>query len=366
MKFKRRIAAVCSSILVFGFSFLLFPQTTTETVTKNPPTVTSAPTATPVPVFPTGDTETISPTPPSVLTQKPDNYVHVLLDDTNIKAPMAAISDLVTAYITAYYSNDYETVSSLVTDPSFLNPTVMEEEAGNIKNVENIELYAKPGIDGIFSIVYASFSLYYKDIQISVPQFTEYYIKRLSDGTYRIQTVPLSKSTSDILMQARSTEGIQKLAIASLIRRYHVACLMINEPLLKQCVTDSDYLNINYLSSRYSVTETITDYDFLLYPGVNEFDYIVFVTHKEKIVFSDTPAPCMEYYYIDLDDTTGVPRIYLGITSLDTDAYCAAVIQNDEIQELAKQINLDMQNALLADDDLKDFYQLLLSNTENQ
>jgi len=55
----------------------------------------------------------------------------------------------------------------------------------------------------------------------------------------------------------------------------------------------------------------------------------------------------------------------LGITALDTDAYCAAVIQSDEIQALAKETNEMMQEALLSDDDLKDFYQLLLSNSNS-
>ena len=165
--------------------------------------------------------------------------------------------------------------------------------------------------------------------------------------------------------EARRSENVLELAISSLIRRYHAACLTVNEPLLKQCVTDSDYLNLDYIASRYSVTESFSDYDFLLYPGINEFDYIVFVTHKEKIVFSDTPAPCMESYYISLNPSTGIPSVYLGITALDTDAYCAAVIQSDEIQALAKETNEMMQEALLSDDDLKDFYQLLLSNSNS-
>ena len=74
----------------------------------------------------------------------------------------------------------------------------------------------------------------------------------------------------------------------------------------------------------------------------------------------------MESYYISLDPNTGIPSVYLGITSLDTDAYCAAVIQSDEIQALAKDTNTKMQEALLSDDDLKDFYQLLLSNGSSE
>ena len=364
MKFKRYMTAICSSALVLGLSFLLYPQSPAATDTKVAPTATAAPTASPVTNVPTGEEvpeSTPAPTATTAPTPTPEIEHHKLLTG-DLTATLSGVADVVTSYITSYYANDYDAVSALVTDASLLNTTLMETNAKNVSKVEDITLYSKPGIDGIFSIVYASYSLYYKDLQLSVPQFSEYYVKRLADGTFRIQTVPLSSKTMAAFAEARRSENVLELAISSLIRSYHTACLTVNETLLKQCVTDSDYLDLDYLASRYSVTESFSDYEFLLYPGINEFDYIVFVTHKEKIVFSDTPAPCMESYYISLNPSTGVPSIYLGITSLDTDAYCAAVIQSDEIQALAKETNTDMQEALLADDDLKDFYQLLLSN----
>lgn len=368
MKFKRYIMAFCSSALVFGLSFILFPQTTPSVTTDTTPTATAAPTATPEPTVSPANSKatatpvaTATPSPEPVPTEPPKPTLPVGLADNELSNPVSGVSELVTAYIQAYYSNDVDTVSSLVLTPSSVDTETMEKDSENIQKVDNIELYKNPGIDGIYNIVYATYSLYYKDLQLYVPQFSEYYVRRLSDGSFRIQT-ELPEETKMAFLQARQTEVVQKLAISSLIRRYHAACLVVNEPLLKQCVTDADYLNLPYLSSRYSVSESFTDYDFLLYPGINEFDYIVFVTHKEKIVFSDTPAPCMEYYYVDVDDLSGLPCIYLGITSLDTDAYCAAVIQNEDIQALAAQINLDMQEALRADDDLQDFYQLLISN----
>ena len=365
MKFKRCMTAICSSALVLGLSFLLYPQSPAATDTKGTPTAAISPTAVPTPSSPTNEqvpSATQAPTSTPAPTATPEIEHHKILTG-ELSATLSGVADVVTSYITSYYANDYEAVSALVTDASLLNTTLMENKSKNVSKVEDLTLYSKPGIDGIFSIVYASYSLYYKDLQVSVPQFSEYYVKRLTDGTFRIQTVPLSSKTMSAFAEARRSENVLELSISSLIRRYHTACLTVNEPLLKECVTDSDYLNLDYLASRYSVTESFSDYDFLLYPGINEFDYIVFVTHKEKIVFSDTPAPCMESYYISLNPSTGIPSIYLGITSLDTDAYCAAVIQSDEIQTLAKEINEKMQEALLSDDDLKDFYQLLLSNS---
>lgn len=368
MKFKRCMTAICSSALVLGLSFLLYPQTPATTHTEATPTVTVAPTATPAVTSPANEfmpTKTPGPTATPAPTATPV-IPHYKLLTGDFSTPLSGAADAVHAYIAAYYANDYDTVSELVTDASALNPELMESDSKNVSKVMDIALYARPGINGVTSIIYATYSLYYSDLQISVPQFSEYYVKRVSDGTFRIHTVPLSEETLYAFSVARRTENVLELAIASLIQRYHCACLTVNEPLLKQCVTDSDYLNLDYIASRYSVTESFSDYEFYLYPGINEFDYIVYVTHNEKIVFSDTPAPCMESYYISLNPNTGIPSIYLGITSLDTDAYCAALEQNDEIQALATETINKLQEALLSDDDLNDFYQLLLSNGSSE
>lgn len=365
MKFKRCISAICSSALVLGLSFLLSPQPNDFTDTSVSPTEAANPTLTPSADPIMGGTATPAPdsTPTPAVTPAV-TFLPLLTGD--LKTPISGVSDVVTAYITAYYNNDYEAASLLVTDASFLDASVMESDCKNVKKLENLELYSKPGIDGVFSIVYATYSLYYSDIQVSVPQFSEYYVKRMPDGTFLIQTIPFSDETTEVFTQARQSGGALELAVSTLIRRYHNACLAVNEPMLKQCVTNSDYLDLNFIGSRYSMTEYFTDYDFLIYNGINEFDYVAFVTHKEKIVFSETGAPCMESYYIKVDKSTGVPSIYLGITSLDTDAYCAALIQSDKIQELAKQTNADMENALMSDDDLKEFYQLLVSNSSGE
>ncbi len=365
MKFKRCISAICSSALVLGLSFLLYPQPKLSTGTSVSPTGTV--TATPTPVDNSDPVSSVTDTPKSTPTPAVTPEVTFLpLLTGDLKDPLPEISDLVTAYITAYYNNDSDTIATLVTDASLFDAASMDKDCKNVKSLENLKLYSRPGIDGVFSIVYATYSLYYSDIQVSIPQFSEYYVKRLADGTFLIQTAPLSDKTAEVFTQARQSGDALKLAVSTLIQRYHNACLAVNEPLLKQCVTDADYLNLNYIDSRYSVTESFSDYDIIIYNGINEFDYVAFVIHKEKIVFSDTPAPCMESYYIQMDEATGIPSIYLGITSLDTDAYCASLIQSDTIQELAKQTNTAMQEALMSDDDLKEFYQLLVSNSSEE
>lgn len=372
MKFRRSMSAIYSSALVLGLTLLFYPETVTAISDKpghiEMSTPTAPPEATRIPDAQTDapfvtivpnvqNTPAIEPETPSV----PDQKVHPLFLD-KLETPSTGVADLVTSYLKSYYSCDFETLSTLVTDASLLSSTLIEKNAAKVTEVRNINLYSKTGIDDIFSVVYATYSLYYSDTMASIPQFSEFYIKRYDNGSFRIYIAPLASKTKEAMLKSKQTESILTLMVSSLIQRFNIACLTGNETLMKQCVTDTDYLNLDFYRSRYAVTEGFSDYEFLLYPGINEFDYIVFVSYKEKVVFSDTAAPCMDYYFISLDTATGNPSIYLGITSLDTDAYCAAITQSEEIQTLAAQTNERMQKALFADDDLKDFYQLLLGS----
>lgn len=376
MRHKRFIAFIYSSALVLGLSFLLYPQMTdfhkltasSENVTPEiPATPTLAPTLSPTDE-PENPTAALKPTatPSPTATPKPELKLPTLLVANELLTPLPGARSTVTAYIEAYYKNDFETLSTLVTDASLLNRELIEKNTANIKKADDIKLYAKPGVNGIFSIIYATYSVYYEDIPIPLPQYSEYYVKRSADGSFKIETVPLSSETRQAFQIARQTEVVRDLYIPTLIKRYHNACLTVNESVLNGCVTNTDYLNFEYLASRYSVTEGFSDYEFYVYPGLNEFDYVVFVTYNEKIVFSDTPAPCFDYFCIDINDYSGFPAIFQGEISTETEAYLTSLVNLDAIQELYATTLKKMEQALLADDDLNDFYELMNSGSDSQ
>lgn len=372
MRHKRFMAMIYSSALVLGLSFLLYPQMIsfhkpvagTANVT---PGIPATPTLTPT-EEPGAPTAALKPTasPAPTVTPKPELKLPTLLVANELLTPLPGAQSAVTTYIEAYYKNDFETLSTLVTDASLLNKELIEKNTANIKKADDIKLYAKPGINGIFSVIYATYSIYYEDIPTPLPQYSEYYVKRSADGSFKIETVPLSAETRQAFQIARQTEVVRDLYIPTLIKRYHNACLTVNESVLNGCVTNTDYLNFEYLASRYSVTETFSDYEFYVYPGLNEFDYVVFVTYNEKIVFSDTPAPCFDYFCIDINDYSGFPAIFQGEISTETEAYLTSLVNLDAIQELYATTLKKMEQALLADDDLNDFYKLMNSGSDSQ
>ena len=367
MRRKRLMATICSSALVLGLSFLLYPQMTsfhkpTVSAGNVTPGIETTPTLAPTPTVQVGTpTAAVQPTvsPEPSATPKPELKLPALLVANELLTPLPGVQSAVNTYIQAYYSNDFETLSTVVTDASLLNKELIEKNTANIKKVSDIQLYAKPGVNGIFSIVYATYSVYYDDIPTPLPQYAEYYVKHVDDGSYKIETVPLSSETRAAFQIARQTEVVRNLYIPTLIKRYHNACLTVNESVLNGCVTNTDYLNYDYLASRYSVTEAFSDYEFYVYPGINEFDYVVFATYNEKIVFSDTPAPCFDSYCIDINDYTGFPSIFYGEISDETEAYLTSLVNLDAICELKDATDKKMQEAALADDDLYDFLKLI-------
>ena len=132
MKFKRCMTAICSSALVLGLSFLLYPQTPTATDTKATPTAAVAPETTPEATSPSNEsTGTPTPTATPAPTPTPEIEHHKLLTG-DLSTPLSVIADVVTSYITSYYDNDFESVSALVTDASLLNAALMENNSKHV------------------------------------------------------------------------------------------------------------------------------------------------------------------------------------------------------------------------------------------
>lgn len=356
MKFKRTLYGICSSAVVLGLTLLFYPQKPAMDTSKTIATVTPS-------VVTSAAITTISPTSAATKAPTPTpSFVHPLYTDA-LTTPGPELSKLVTTYIHSFFGNDIETLSSLVTDPSFLHPAAIEKNIAGVTAVEDIKLYAKPGINDIFYVVYATYTLFYEDTNVRIPQLSEYYVIRRDNGTYLLEITSLDSETQEIMANARKSETLMNFAISALIQRYYNACLLGDMQMLSRCVTDPAFLREEaYYQARYAYTEAFSDYNFVIHPGINEFDFIVYVTYKEKIVLIDTPAPSIDSYYISLDPVTNRPSIFLGVTSLDTDAYCKTIMQQDDVQALVEKTKQEMADALLADDDLKDFYNRLTND----
>lgn len=360
MKFRKSIAGIYGAALVAGLTLLVGPQL--QPTSGRTPVPTVVPTQTPNTDLTPVPTESLVG---SVQTPVPTEAPNPLLQDVLYPVTEEALTTFITDYLNAYYTNDSMMLSTLVSDASMINTSRMESDADGFSEITDLTLFSRPGFREVQQVIYASYTVNYDDSRSPLPLFSEFYLVN-NNGHYMLFNGILTPDTEDALMAARQTDTVMKLAVSSLIRRYHNACLDGNEDLLKKNVKNPSFLDMDYLESRFHYTESFDDYDITLFSGINEIDYIVIATYSEKLVLIDTPAPCMESYFIHLDTYTATPYIYLGVISKETEAFTNAIIQTPLVQELAEQTNKAMEDALLKDDDLKSFYQRLSEGSNQQ
>lgn len=363
MKFKKNIASLYGAVFVFGVSMLLSPQFP-KSLRKPKPQPTAG----------IGNVSATLPTPTMSLKEfeilSGENYYvptptplpPVVFQDILYDLSEPASVEFITGYLNAYYSGDTKKLADFVTDETLMPLDDISTASDGVTEISDLRFYSKPGMDSIDLVIYATFELHYKTAGATLPCMEEIYLRRLPDGGYRVITDTLSEKTISDLARARKTPKVMQLAVRNLIARYQIACLNADEVLAKSCISNQVYLDMDLLNSRYAYTVGFSDVTVTLFEaneGNEEIDYVAFSGYNEKIVLIDTPAPCLESYFIKVDPFSGKPYIFVGETGVDTDAFYASLIARDEVQALAEKANAAMEEALLKDRDLKDFYERL-------
>lgn len=366
MKFRKSIAGIYGASLVAGLTLLIGPRFTP--VSGHIPAEATTPTPVPDLSF-TNSSDSDTPTPSgspentklpiATPAPTPTEALVPLLTDTLTPVTDETVQALISGYLNAYYTNDVSGAAAFVTDTAMLNSSRMENDADGVSRISDLTLFYRPGINELELVVYASYTAEYSDSRSALPLFTEFYLVKTADEAYKIFNEALQPDTEEALIMARQTDTVMKRSVLSLIQRYHNACLDGNEELLKKNVKNSSFLDLDYLQSRYHYTEHFDNYELTLFRGINEIDYVAIVTYAEKLVLIDTPAPCVDSYYIHLDQYTNTPYIYLGVISKETEAFTNAIIQTPLVQKLAEETNQAMEEALLKDEDLRTFYERL-------
>lgn len=368
MRFRAKIAAICSSAVIGAVSLIL-PSVSFE---KSPRTNNISLKATPVPT--PSEKDTVSPTAVAapVITSTPiptpaptptpslkDKQKAKLLSDYLYDGNNATFAPMVRNYLKACYRNDSEMLTSFVTDNTdAANFVSIRKDSGNVAELSDIKLYYKNGINEVNYVVYATYTIHYKDTSLSPkPAFTELLIQD-EDGFFsKIYNGDVSEETSELLLESRKTRSVVEHSSYAMIQNYHAALVSANDELLSSCVNDMSQINWDYYNLRYNATECFSDYEAGLYESNHlEFDYILVCSFSEKFVLVKTPAPCIETYMIGINDSTGLPYVFLGDICSETEQFINEFCASDEIQALADETQEKMKAAILSDSDLKKYY----------
>ena len=357
MKLKRNCKKwiLYASTFIWSISLLHLSYMPASTSAITPPAPTGKPTLTlkqediitPEPSPEVSPTPTPTPIPAALTTE--------IEQSTNIN-----IIDPVSAYLHAQYANDITTLQTLVSNPENLSTSYIENVSKDVSSISNLVCYTKPGLHEIDVIVYACFDVKYKSSANTSPCLEELYLIKLPDGSYQVYTATLSNETKQQLLLARQTEDVMTLSIESLITRYYNARLSYDPVRIRSCISISNE-DMEIMFEKVKHIEEYRNITCYIHPGINEFDYIVYVSFDIKIVSIDTPGPSLDEIYIAINPISGKPYIYHGHISEESAEYAYKLRTSDESVALKNSIEERLKEAVLSDDLLYEYVNKLVN-----
>ena len=348
-----------ASTFIWSMSLLHLSYMPSSTGAVTPPLPTGTPTLSLNQEISTTPETTPAPTPTTTPTPTP---IPAALTTTIEQTNDINIIDPISAYLHAQYANDITTLQTLVSNPENLSTSYIENVSKDVSSISNLICYTKPGLHEIDIIVYACFDVKYKSSANTSPCLEELYLIKHPDGSYQVYTATLSNETKQQLLLARQTEDVMTLSIESLIERYFNARLSYDPVRIRSCISISNE-DMEIMFEKVKHIEEYRNITCYIHPGINEFDYIVYVSFDIKIVSIDTPGPSLDEIYIAINPISGKPYIYHGYISDESEEYAYNLRTSPNSVALKTEVDERLKEAMLTDDLLHEYFQKLVGGS---
>ena len=164
-------------------------------------------------------------------------------------------------------------------------------------------------------------------------------------------------NAADAILKAK----LQKNAypeINSVVTQYMEASVKADMATLEVIVSEVDKLNQNELERRYEYIESINNIDCYTLPGLDEDSYIVYVYHESKLVNIETMAPGLIVLYVSRASDGNMVIMLEPLDDIITKKLEVA-LKREDVQNLIKTVNDNMQQAMAKDANLKNFEEQL-------
>lgn len=148
-------------------------------------------------------------------------------------------------------------------------------------------------------------------------------------------------------------EGFPK--INALVTKFFNAKLESSENAFDGLVTDPSSIDYERLHRKVEYIVSYQNIKTYVAKGINEVDYVAYVTYDLELPSIDTMAPSIDEIYISLDENNN-PQVYLGKLSEDTQKFVDELRNKEEVKSLIAGVTDDLTAAVKADSKLKDFY----------
>ena len=175
-----------------------------------------------------------------------------------------------------------------------------------------------------------------------------------------------SKKVSDPMAGLEKSFKVNKYKeVNELIDNYHLAYASGDITTLQQLATPYSDAELSYISFFSKFIEGYNNIKVYTKQGLGEGSYLVSVTMDMKFVNINTPAPGLEFFYVQTNDAGElyIDNLYSAFNSANEemaqDASVAALISayeaSDDVQELAATIESDCAGAFASDPSLEAF-----------
>lgn len=352
IKRTRNLLYIFSSVMVLGLALISFdapasakhtvtvPSTSPTNAAEHTPTKAPKHTATPTPSPTPTSTPTPTPTPtPSLAQLNAAIEIQPATNDTGV-----ALTTVITDYLNNYYADDEL----------------------QVKELNNITCYYKPGLADVNYFVYVSYDILYEGSNVPVPTFEEYLVTIEGENTI-VHTFSDNTDVQEALLLSRASKSVSELYIKELIRCYMNAKLAVDDALLSSLVTDPSYLDLEKIRKTTEYIEEYRNPEYLIYScseTIPEFDYVVYVAFASKIINIKTPAPGIDEFLIKMDDNN-YPSIFYGEISPESQNRRMELRMTNEYALFYKTKAEDpLIEAMLSDSNLMDFIERLMLNDE--
>ena len=147
--------------------------------------------------------------------------------------------------------------------------------------------------------------------------------------------------------------------VNKLINSYFDAKLKCTKKSFKGLVNDLSYLELKKLQKKTEYIKSYKNINTYTKRGINEIDYVVYVTYNIEVTTIDQLAPAIDLLLVSHTED-GTPQIYLGETDAETEAYIMELNKGEDVQKLITKTDKAAKKAMKKDSSLADFNKKLL------
>jgi len=155
-------------------------------------------------------------------------------------------------------------------------------------------------------------------------------------------------------------------AIDKLVENYYAAMAACDAEELAKYVDDIGDITNESLEQTAQYFENYENIECYTKPGPYDDTLVVYVYYEAKILNIDTPAPSVSTLYVLYDKETDTYRIHNGVTTGEIAAYIKTVSEQEDVVALFDDVNKRLEEACETDEDLKAFYDAIITATEEE